>query len=75
MKSLNPPSAILAQLEYSFSIYSWPEVAGDVTSGEDVKDIGIDVQVKFGDSRSNHSRIMRPSHFMADKYREYGPYR
>ena len=33
-----------------------PEVASDVISGADVKQVGPDVPVKLGDSRSSRSR-------------------
>ena len=33
-----------------------PEVVGDVISGANVGQVGVDVPVKFGDSSSNSSR-------------------
>ena len=32
-----------------------PEVVNDVISGVDVEEVGMNVRVKFGDSRSNSS--------------------
>ena len=36
-----------------------PEAVGDVMSGVAVQQFGVDVTVKFGDSRSNGSRYIR----------------
>ena len=43
-----------------------PEVANDVVSGEAVELVGVDVRVKFGDSRSNRYRYIRAAHFVID---------
>ena len=40
------------------------EVASDVISGKDEEQVGMNVPVKFGDSRSNRSRDMRLPHFV-----------
>ena len=39
------------------SIHSQPEVAFDVISGVTVEQVGMDVHLKFGDYRSNRSRV------------------
>ena len=40
------------------------EVASDVISGADVEQIGMNIGVKFGESRSNRARDIRLSHFV-----------
>ena len=42
-----------------FAICCRPEIDNDVISGQTVDIIGVDVPIKFGDSRSNHSRDIR----------------
>ena len=43
-----------------------PEVASDVISGVDVEQVGVKVQVTFGDSSSNRSRDIRLPHFVTN---------
>ena len=38
-----------------------PDIASDLLAGPDVEQVGLDVCIKFGDSRSNHSRDIRLS--------------
>ena len=40
------------------------EEASDVISGANVEQVGLNVHVKFGDSRSNRSRDIRLPHFV-----------
>ena len=46
-----------------------PEVVSDIISGLAIEYVGLDVPVKFGDSRSNHSRYIRAAHFVIDERR------
>ena len=46
-------------VQYSIAFCSRPEVDSDVISGMVVDYFGMDVRVKFGDSRSNISRDIR----------------
>ena len=41
-------------------------VASDVTSSLAIGYIGMDVHVKFGDSGSNRSQVIRAAHFVMD---------
>ena len=43
-----------------------PEAVSDVISGVDVEQGGMNVHVKFGDSRSNCSRDIRLPHFVTN---------
>ena len=42
-----------------------PEVDSDVISGATVDNVGVDLSVKFGDSRSNGSRYIRGADFVS----------
>ena len=44
-----------------FAFCSVPEIAGDVTSGTTVEDVGIDARY----CRLNRSRDIRPAHFVS----------
>ena len=43
-----------------------PEVISDVLSGVGVEQIGVDISVNFGDSRSSHSRYIGLPLFVAE---------
>ena len=43
-----------------------PKVASGVTSGMAVEWVGMDVHMKFGDSRSKRSSDIRAAHFVID---------
>ena len=45
-----------------------PEVGDDVISGLVVEHFGMDVTVKFGDSRSNGSRDIRGAGFVSNEH-------
>ena len=47
----------------------WLEVVTDVISDVDVEYVGMDVPVKFGDSRSIRSQDIRATHFVMDRRR------
>ena len=49
---------------FFFAICCRPEIDNDVISGQAVDIVGVDVPVKFGDSRSNRSRDIRQPHFV-----------
>ena len=51
-------------MKYSVTFCSQLEVASDVISGVPAGEVGLDVHVKFGDSRSNCSRAVRPVRFV-----------
>ena len=46
-------------------IYCRPEVDNDVISGMTVDNFGMDVPIKFGDSRSNSFRDIRGADFVS----------
>ena len=50
-----------------------PEVASDAIPGPAIRQLGVDAQAKFGDSRLNSSRDMRLPHFVTDERRPTGP--
>ena len=54
-----PSEAVVGDI---FNGFSRPEVVVDVLSSVDVKRLGVDVRVKFGDSRSNSSRDIQLPH-------------
>ena len=41
-------------------------------SGVGIEEVGVDIRVKLGDSRSNRFRDMRLSHFVTDERHSYG---
>ena len=41
-----------------------PEAAGGIITGGAIEAVDLDVRVKFGCSRSNRSRDIRPTHFV-----------
>ena len=49
---------------HAFAICRPPEIDNDVISGMVVENVGVGVQVKFGDSRSNRFRYIRGSGFV-----------
>ena len=52
-------------MQHSVTFHSLPRVASDVLLNVAIADVGLDVIVKFGRSRSNHSRdICRPVQFV-----------
>ena len=44
-----------------------PEIDNDVISGLAVDNVGLDVSIKFGDSRSNGFRDIRGADFVSNK--------
>ena len=56
-------------IQYSYPIWSRPDVVSDLISGVVVPDVGLGVCVKFSDSRSNRSRYIELAHFVTDKRR------
>ena len=52
-----------------------PEVASDLISCMAVQYVGVDVCVKFGDSRSNRSQDIRLPHFVTEDNRTTRPVR
>ena len=59
-----PPETVRSGIFSFFRCSFRPEVVRDVISGPNVGWVGMDVPVKFGDSRSNRSRDIRLSHFV-----------
>ena len=47
-----------------------PEVVSDVISGVGVESVGMDVRVKFGDSRSHGFRDIRGAVFVSNEHAE-----
>ena len=62
-----PPQAVGSGIFDSFSLYFRPEVDNDVISSVTVDYVGLDVRVKFGDSRSNGSRNIRGADFASSE--------
>ena len=57
------PEAVRGGISDGFFHYNFQqEVVSDVISGLDLEQVGMDVSVKFGDSRSNGSRDIRLNH-------------
>ena len=54
---------------YSIAVCSRSEAASDVISDVIVDPTGVDVRVKFGDSKSNRSRDIGLPHFVTDERR------
>ena len=52
----------------SCTICCRPEVDNDVISGMTVDNVGMDVHVKFGDSRSNGFRDIRGADFVSNEH-------
>ena len=48
-----------------------PEVASGLISGVAVEFVGVDLNVKCGDSRSNRSRYIRTAHFVMEDERRH----
>jgi hypothetical protein len=49
------------------AIYRRPEIDNDVMSGVAVDNVGVDVHIKFGDSRSNRFRDIRGADFVSNE--------
>ena len=54
----------MTQNFHVFAICRRPEIDNDVISGQDVDNVGVDVHIKFGDSRSNRFRDIRGADFV-----------
>ena len=54
----------MTQNFHVFAIYHRPEIDIDVISGQAVDNVGVDVHIKFGDSRSNRFRDIRGADFV-----------
>ena len=50
-----------------FAICCRPEIDNDVISGVAVDNVGVDVHIKFGDSRSNRFRDVRGADFVTNE--------
>ena len=57
----------MAQNLHVCAICCRPEVVNDVISGVGVDNIGTDVRMKFGDSRSNGFRDIRGANFVSNE--------
>ena len=53
----------MTQNLHVFAICYRPEIYNDVISGQDVDNVGVDVHIKFGGSRSNYFRDIRGADF------------
>ena len=63
-----PPIPVKGGIFDSFFHYNFrPEVGNDVISGVTVYYVGVDVRVKFGDSRSNVYRDIRWADFVSNE--------
>ena len=67
-----PPEAVRGGIFYVFGCSFRPEVVHDIISGANVGRVGMDVPVKFGDSRSNRSRDIRLPYFAMNKENDAG---
>ena len=54
----------MTQNFHVFAICRRPEIDNDVISGQDVDNVGVDVHIKFGDSRSSRFRDIRGADFV-----------
>ena len=63
-----PPEAVGGGILDSFCYNFQLKVDTDVISGLAVDYVGMDVDVKFGDSRSNGSRDIRKTDFVSNEY-------
>ena len=59
----------MTQNFHVFAIYRRPEIGNDVISGMAVGNVGMDVPIKFGDSRSNRFRDIRGADFVISDFR------
>ena len=55
----------MAQHLHVFAICRRPEIDSDATSGLAIDNVGVDVHVEFGDSRSNSFRDTRGADFVS----------
>ena len=63
-----PPEAVGCGIFDSFFPYNFrPEIHNDVISDAIVDNVGVDVCVKFGDSRSNGFRYIQGADFVLNK--------
>ena len=60
---MKPPEAAFPN---AFRDNFLPEVVSDLISGVAIEHDGVDVLVKFGDSRPSRSRDIRAAHFVMD---------
>ena len=57
----------MTQIFHVFAICRRPEIDNDVISGVAVDNVGVDVHIKFGDSRSNRFRDIRGADFVSNE--------
>ena len=57
----------MTKKEHVYAIYCRPEVDGDVISGVAIENIGVDIPIKFGDSRSNRFGDIRGANFVSNE--------
>ena len=62
-----PPEAVGGSIFYCFPYNFQTEVDNDVISGTAVDNVGVDVAIKFGDSRSNGFRDIRGAGFVSNE--------
>ena len=64
---IQPESVVGGIFDYFFPYNFRPDVANDDISGMTVDNVGMDVALKFGDSRSDDFRDIRGANFVSNE--------